>query len=126
MDNAKIGEIVKAHYNSGTYIGEVIEERGKDYLIKVIAVLKHPLQGDLHNFGQTEDVFFHQRKALSFQEKTNVSRSAVHPFNEAVPDYYVSLKQSVDALKVKLSAKESDFNKKAMKNLGDLEQQYFG
>ncbi|MRH44764.1 kinase [Aquibacillus halophilus] len=125
MDHAKIGEIVKAHYKSGTYVGEVIEERGKDYLIKVLAVVKHPLQGDLHNFGKTEDIFFHQRKALSYNEKMNVSRSAVHEFNEEVPDYQLSLKQSVEVLKEKLNDKESDFNQAAMKKLEDLEQHYF-
>ncbi|WP_026569599.1 MULTISPECIES: kinase-associated lipoprotein B [Sediminibacillus] len=126
MENATIGEIVKAHYKSGTYIGEVIEDRGANYLIKVLAVAKHPLQGDLHNYGKTEDVFFHQRKALSWQEKMNVSKPAVHPYTEnSIPDYESSLRQSVDELKKKLSKQDNPFNQKAIKSLEELERSYF-
>ncbi|MBM7570922.1 kinase-associated lipoprotein B [Aquibacillus albus] len=125
MDDAKIGQMVKAHYKSGTYIGEVVEDRGKNYLIKVLAVLKHPLQGDLHNFGETENVFFHQRKALSYQEKMNVSKPAVHPYNDEVPDYLESLKIAVDALEQKLDKEDSTFNQQAALLLEDLRKQYF-
>ncbi|MDL4842542.1 sporulation phosphorelay system protein KapB [Aquibacillus rhizosphaerae] len=127
MENAKNGELVRAHYKSGTYIGEVIEERGENYLIKVLAVVKHPLQGDLHNFGKTEDVFFHQRKALSYLEKMNVSKPAVHPFREEVPNYLQSLRNSVNQLKEKLTSKDKDssFNQAAMTSLEQLEREYF-
>ncbi|WP_053218790.1 kinase-associated lipoprotein B [Virgibacillus senegalensis] len=126
MENASIGEIVKAHYKSGTYIGEVIEDRGANYLIKVLAVVKHPLQGDLHNYGKTEDVFFHQRKALSWQEKMNVSKPAVHPYTEnSIPDYESSLKESLDQLKNKLRQQDTAFNQQALKSLQELEQSYF-
>ncbi|MDC3418298.1 kinase-associated lipoprotein B [Aquibacillus salsiterrae] len=125
MDNAKIGQIVKAHYKSGTYIGEVMEDRGKNYLVKVLAVVKHPLQGDIHNYGQTEDVFFHQRKALSYQEKMNVSKSAVHPFEEEIPSYIDSLKEAVEVLENKLLKQESKFNQQALANLSQLKEQYF-
>lgn len=125
MDNAKIGQTVKAHYNSGTYVGEIVEDRGKDYLVKVLAVVKHPLQGDLHNYGKTENVFFHRRKALSYLEKTNVSKSAVHPFEDDVPDYLESLKEAIDLLKRKLSKDETEFNQAAKLNLQELEKDYF-
>ncbi|WP_077624983.1 kinase-associated lipoprotein B [Sediminibacillus massiliensis] len=127
MDDAKAGELVKAHYKSGTYIGEVVEDRGDKYLVKVLAVAKHPLQGDLHNYGQTENVFFHQRKALSYQEKMNVSKPAVHPYQETqAPDYKESLRESLESLKQKLEKEESSFNEKAKQNISDLEKQYFG
>ncbi|MCT2535866.1 kinase-associated lipoprotein B [Aquibacillus koreensis] len=125
MDHATIGQIVKAHYKSGTYIGEVMEERGENYLIKVLAVIKHPLQGDLHNYGKTEDVFFHQRKALSYQEKMNVSKPAIHPFEEDVPDYLDSLKLAIDQLRTKLSKENKPFNEAALRSLDQLEQEYF-
>lgn len=121
------GDLVKAHYKTGIYIGEIVEDRNRFYLVKVLAVDKHPMQGDLHNPGQTEEVFFHQRKALSFNEKANVQKEAVHPFEEdSVPSYQDSLKHSVDKLKAKLTRRETDFNNNAKEQLEDLEKQYFG
>ncbi|WP_194709659.1 kinase-associated lipoprotein B [Radiobacillus deserti] len=126
MDNGKIGDIVKAHYKSGTYVGEIVEDRGEHYLIKVLAVLKHPLQGDIHNYGKTEDVFFHQRKALSFQEKMNVSKSATHPYIDEIPDYTESLKAALETQKEKFKQQgSSEFQTKVLEQLEDLEKRYF-
>ncbi|WP_186576421.1 kinase-associated lipoprotein B [Aquibacillus kalidii] len=125
MDDAKNGDIVRAHYRSGSYIGEVMEDRGEKYLIKVLAVVKHPLQGDLHNFGETEGVFFHQRKALSYQEKMNVSKSAVHPYSDTVPSFNESLKDAIHKLRSKLQEKDSEFNQKALASIDQLENEYF-
>ncbi|WP_394218546.1 kinase-associated lipoprotein B [Halobacillus trueperi] len=120
------GSIVKAHYKTGIYIGEVVEDRNRFYLVKVLAVDKHPMQGDLHNPGKTEEVFFHQRKALSYNEKANVQKEAVKPFEGEIPSYEDSLKEAVDALKTKLVRRETEFNQSAKKQLDDLEKQYFG
>ena len=125
MDHAATGEIVKAHYKSGSYIGEIMEDRGANYLVKVLAVVKHPMQGDLHNPGKTEDVFFHQRKALSFQEKMNVPKPAVHPYEGEVPDYQESLRNSLEKLEEKLDRKDTVFNEQAKKTLESLKTQYF-
>ncbi|PAV28753.1 kinase [Virgibacillus profundi] len=124
MAEVNIGETVRAHYNSGTYIGEVKEDRGDRYLIKVHAVHKHPLQGDLHNPGEVQGVFFHERKALAHHEKMNVKKPAVHPYDEAIPVYSESLKTAVDKYKEKLSAEDSAFNKQALSKLKDLEEFY--
>ncbi|WP_138420276.1 kinase-associated lipoprotein B [Aquibacillus sediminis] len=120
-----IDDIVKAHYKSGTYIGKLVEDRGEKYLVQVLAVIKHPLQGDIHNYGQLDGVFFHQRKALSYLEKMNVNKSAVHPYGEEVPDYQTSLRQAVEALKDKLTKKDTEFNQAALENLNQLEMMYF-
>ncbi|UFT98204.1 kinase-associated lipoprotein B [Radiobacillus kanasensis] len=126
MENGQVGDTVKAHYKSGTYVGEIVEDRGQNYLIKVLAVLKHPLQGDIHNYGKTEDVFFHQRKALSFEEKMNVSKSATHPYEEEVPDYKESLKAALNTQKKKFEQEEKTaFQQKALEELNDLEKRYF-
>ncbi|ASK62876.1 kinase [Virgibacillus phasianinus] len=125
MQDAKIGQVVRANYNSGTYIGEVMEDRGNRYLIKVLAVHKHPMQGDLHNPGKIDDIFFHERKALAFTEKMNVAKSAVKPFDEEVPEYQVSLKQAVRVLKDKLSEKDTAYNQKALEALVELERKYY-
>lgn len=125
MRDAYTGQLVTANYRSGKYIGEVVEDRDRNYLIKVLAVTKHPTQGDLHNPGQTENVFFHQRKALSYNEKMNVAKSAVQPFEGELPDYNDSLRRSLDELKKKLDENPTAFNEKALDNLNDLEKWYF-
>lgn len=118
-----VGDTVRAHYNSGVYIGTIKEDRGDRFLVQILAVLQHPTQGDLHHPGVAdgENVFFHSRKALAHHEKTNVTKTVVYPYEETVPDYHESLKTSIAAMKEKLAQKENDFNKKALKNLTDLE-----
>ncbi|MCA0971791.1 kinase-associated lipoprotein B [Halobacillus litoralis] len=121
------GDLVKAHYKSGIYVGKVVEDRNRFYLVQILAVEKHPMQGDLHNPGKTENVFFHQRKALSYLEKANIQKEAVHPYEgDQAPDYQSSLKESVDKLRHKLERRETTFNESAKKQLEDLEKQYFG
>ncbi|GAB3047570.1 kinase-associated lipoprotein KapB [Virgibacillus ainsalahensis] len=125
MADVKIGEIVRAHYNSGTYIGEVKEDRGRQYLIEVLAVKKHPMQGDLHNPYQVENVFFHERKALAHHEKMNVKKAAVQPFPEEIPTYSESLKQAVRDYKEKLTAEDTKYNEQAFLTLKGLEENYY-
>ncbi|MFD1851202.1 sporulation phosphorelay system protein KapB [Oceanobacillus bengalensis] len=121
MAEVSIGEIIKAHYHSGTYIGEVKEDRGRTCLIEVLAVIKHPMQGDIHNPGEVENVFFHERKALYFHEKMNVKKPAVHLFTEVIPSYGESLKQAVQTYKEKLLKEDTAYNKKALSTLEQLE-----
>ncbi|GAA0428606.1 kinase-associated lipoprotein B [Lentibacillus halophilus] len=116
------GDIVHVKYNSGKYIGEIVEDRGERYLVKVHAVDKHPMQGDLHNPGETEGVLFQERKALAHYEKINVVKSAVEPFDDAVPDYRTSLENAIDAMKQKLSKHDSNFNQASLKQLTSLEE----
>ncbi|KHE67606.1 kinase-associated lipoprotein B [Halobacillus sp. BBL2006] len=126
MSELAIGSIVKAHYKSGIYVGEVVEDRNRFYLVKILAVEKHPMQGDLHNPGKTDGVFFHQRKALSYNEKANIQKEAVHPYeSSSIPEYKESLAQSIETLKAKLTRRETEFNQQAYKQLEDLENQYF-
>lgn len=125
MKDIHIGDTVRAHYNSGTYIGKVLEDRGKHFLIEILAVYKHPLQGDIHNPFQVEDVFFHERKALAFREKANIKKPAVHPFDEPVPEYGLSLKKAVTEARNKLKEEDTPFNRKALKNIENLEKAYY-
>ncbi|SET33938.1 kinase-associated protein B [Oceanobacillus limi] len=121
MADFSIGDYVRATYKSGVYIGEIMEDRGENFLIKVLAVEKHPMQGDLHHPKQVEGVFFHQRKALAKNEKANVLKSAVFSFEADVPPYRESLLQAIDKLKEQLQSKETAFNKKALTVLEALE-----
>ncbi|RLL46485.1 kinase [Oceanobacillus piezotolerans] len=125
MAEVNVGEIVIAHYHSGTYIGKVIEDRNRNYLIEVLAVIKHPMQGDIHNPGKVENVFFHQRKALYPKEKMNVKKAAVRPYTEDIPSYGESLIQAVDNYKTKLLQEKTAYNQKSLKTLNDLEEKEY-
>ena len=127
MSEVKIGDTVRAHYNSGVYIGKIIEDRGDRYLVEVHAVQKHPRQGDLHHPGKVDEpgVLFHERKALAYTEKMNVNKGVVYPFDGEIPDYSTSLKEAVENLKENLLAKDTSYNKKALDKLHDLEKHFY-
>ncbi|MBT2717774.1 kinase-associated lipoprotein B [Bacillus sp. ISL-57] len=121
----KIGDKVTAIYKTGKYIGEVTDIRPAAYLVKVLAVLKHPMQGDLHNPKQTEVSMFHQRRALAFREQTNVPKNMVRTFNEEIPEYKESLREAVAKMKGTLSEAQTEWNDKSLQLLEDLAADYF-
>ncbi|AZV45030.1 kinase-associated lipoprotein B [Peribacillus asahii] len=121
----KIGEIVTAINKTGKYIGEVTEDRESAYLVRILAVLKHPMQGDLHNPRQTEVTMFHQRRALAYREQTNVPKNMVKPYEGEIPDYQASLREAVTTMKEALTKEETDFNKLSLRQLEELEADYF-
>lgn len=127
MSELKIGTTVRAHYNSGVYLGKVIEDRGDRYLVEVHAVQKHPRQGDLHHPGKVDEpgVLFHERKALAYREKMNVNKGVVYLFEGELPNYSTSLKEAVENAKERLLAEESIFNKKALEKLHGLEKHFY-
>ncbi|CAH0137645.1 MULTISPECIES: kinase-associated lipoprotein B [Peribacillus] len=121
----KIGDKVTAIYKTGKYIGEVTDIRPAAYLVKVLAVLKHPMQGDLHNPKQTEVSMFHQRRALAFREQTNVPKNMVRNFDEEIPEYKESLREAVEKMKCTLSEAQTEWNDKSLQLLEDLAADYF-
>ncbi|MET1181208.1 kinase-associated lipoprotein B [Peribacillus simplex] len=121
----KIGDKVTAIYKTGKYIGEVTDIRPAAYLVKVLAVLKHPMQGDLHNPKQTEVSMFHQRRALAFREQTNVPKNMVKNFDEEIPEYKESLREAVEKMKSTLSEAQTEWNDKSLQLLKDLAADYF-
>ncbi len=58
MSEFQIGDKVTAIYKTGKYIGEITEERAQHYLVRVLAVLTHPMQGDLHHPKNADVKFF--------------------------------------------------------------------
>lgn len=93
----KVGDLVKAEVRSGQYIGEVMELGGPRALVKVLAVLKHPEQGDLHNPYNPDVPMFHERRALSYTEKTTVPLRDIVRYAGSVPDYGDSLRAAAAA-----------------------------
>ncbi|MFE8696722.1 kinase-associated lipoprotein B [Cytobacillus sp. FJAT-53684] len=125
MEEYKVGDRVKAHYKSGTYIGEVTEIRPQHYLVRVLGVIKHPMQGDLHSPKDGDAMFFHERRALAFREQTNVPKKMVKLFEEEIPDYTESLRQALNKMKQELQEISSPWAEQSLKNIQSLEMDYF-
>jgi kinase-associated protein B len=124
MTELKIGDKVTAIYKTGKYIGEITERRPQHYLVRILAVAKHPMQGDLHNPKDAEVGFFHERKALSFREQANIPEKMVKPFEGEIPDYLESLKEAASKLRAELESDQSQWAQQSMRNLDSLEKDY--
>jgi kinase-associated protein B len=120
----QIGEIVTAIYKTGKYIGEITEVRPQHYLVRVLAVLKHPMQGDLHNPKDADVLIFHERKALSYREQANIPFKMVKPFENEVPDYMESLKETLAKMKMELTETPSEWAEMSLRALESLEKDY--
>ncbi|MDQ0060590.1 sporulation phosphorelay system protein KapB [Paenibacillus harenae] len=91
------GDMVRAEVRTGQYIGELVELNGPRALVKVLAVLKHPEQGDLHSPYNPDVPMFHERRALSYTEKTTVLLRDLKSYSGPVPDYKQSLLAAAEA-----------------------------
>lgn len=125
MNSISVGDIVETSYNSGIYIGEVLEDRGNFFLVKILAVHTHPMQGDLHNRGQVTGVAFHERKALAYQEKMNARKRQTNPYTGDLPSYETSLGQAIDTFKKALQKEDTAYNKLSLSRLADLETHFY-
>lgn len=125
MEILQIGDKVTAIYKTGKYIGEITDVRPEHYLVKVLAVIKHPLQGDLHHPKDANVGFFHERKALSYLEQANIPKKMVKPFEEEIPHYEASLKIAIRNFKLELEKDSSLFAELSLKNIESLEKDYF-
>jgi len=95
MGNWKTGDLVRVIYKTGEYIATVLETHEAKLLVKTEAVLTYPTQGDLHNPYEVDVPLFHQRRALSYQEKVMVPLQTVRAYHGAVPEYRQSLVESL-------------------------------
>lgn len=124
-EQINIGDHVLVQYNSGEYICTYEEDRGNFALVKVLAVLKHPDQGDLHNPGQVEGVAFFERKALAHRELINARKRMMSPYDGVVPAYDDSLKKAYYDLKEKLEQEDTPFNKLSLDRLETVYEHYY-
>jgi len=125
MDEIKLGDMVIAHYKTGTYIGELTSISPSHCLVKILAVLKHPMQGDLHHPKEANVPLFHERKALAFREQANIPKNMVKKYTGEIPDYTQSLREAIDKMKSSLENDTSEWSAKSLKNLAVLENEYF-
>ncbi|MCM2591383.1 kinase-associated lipoprotein B [Rossellomorea marisflavi] len=124
MKNIQIGDYVTAFYKTGTYIGEVTGERPGSYVVKVLAVVKHPRQGDLHNPGKVDVPLFHERKALAFREQSNIPDKMVKPYEGTIPEYNESLLTAFKEFKEKLSSDPTPHDVKSIEALAEIQKEY--
>lgn len=125
MSELKIGDKVTGIYKTGKYIGEITDIRPQNYLVRVLAVLKHPTQGDLHHPKEVDGVFFQERRALAYREQTNIPLKMVKPFTEEIPDYQASLQEAIEKMRTDLLSKNTPWAEKSLMNLTSLEKDYF-
>ncbi|MBM7648504.1 kinase-associated protein B [Bacillus ectoiniformans] len=118
------GEIVTAFYKTGKYIGEITAVRPGQYTVRILAVLRHPAQGDLHNPKTADVPFFHERKALAHREQANIPENTVNPYEGDIPDYFESLDTAFHKLKSKLEADDSAFAEKSLDAMQAIQKEY--
>jgi kinase-associated protein B len=121
----KVGDKVTGIYKTGKYAGEITDIRPEHYLVRVLAVLKHPMQGDLHNPKDIEVGIFHERRALAFREQANIPKKMVKPYESEIPDYQTSLKTAIVHFKEALQNDDSQWAAQSLKNIETLEKDYF-
>ncbi|WP_069994990.1 sporulation phosphorelay system protein KapB [Staphylococcus caeli] len=111
-------------HKTGSYGVTIKEENGDQVLVQVEQVIKHPKQGDLHNPKETENVFFHERKALSQFEKRYAQKSQLKQFDVEPMSYCDSLQQAISNLEAKLKSQDSLHASMSLENLQRLKQDY--
>jgi kinase-associated protein B len=125
VEEFRIGDTVTAIYKTGKYIGEITEVRPQGFLVRVLAVVKHPMQGDLHNPKDADVLIFHERRALSYREQANIPKQMVKHFENEVPDYQASLKEALAKMKKELLENPSPWADMSLKMAESLEKDYF-
>lgn len=124
-DEFKVGDIVTGIYKTGKYIGEITAIKPEHYLVKVKAVLKHPMQGDIHSPKDVNVPLFQERRALAFNEQTNVPKKMLRHYKEEVPEYKSSLREAVEKTKNDLQAEGTEWALRSLENMNVLEKDYF-
>ena len=111
-------------HKTGIYIVEHLETRQNGELVQVINVITHPTQGDLHNRNEVENVFFHERRALSYKEKRIVDKNLLKPYEDDVLSYEDSLRNAINKMEEKLKREDNAFNKQSLLMLQNLKADY--
>ncbi|WP_274649386.1 kinase-associated lipoprotein B [Paenibacillus humicola] len=117
------GGLAAFGYKTGEYVGELMEWSGSRGLLKVLAVLKHPVQGDLHRPYDPDVPMFHERRALGLTEKTYVPAADIRPYEGEVPAYQESLRAALAKQKAELDRLKR-WAERGIANLEQLEQDY--
>jgi len=121
----KEGDLVIAPYKSGVYVGELLTAEPPKAKVRVLAVLKHPDQGDLHHPQRADVAMFHVRRALAHREVCNVFYRDLEPYGEPEPPAYAdSLQAALQAEVARMEQIGGEFGRKALAALKELERDY--
>jgi kinase-associated protein B len=122
----KVGDYVIASYKSGDYVGELLTFNHPKSKVRVVAVVKHPMQGDLHHPQQIDVAMFHQRRALSYREVANIPVSDIVVYEQStVPEYNTSLHNALNTEIEAMQKLNTPFGNKAAEELLRLKQEYW-
>ncbi|WP_040949221.1 sporulation phosphorelay system protein KapB [Gorillibacterium massiliense] len=124
MSIIAVGDKVRAVYKSGEYVAEVVELTDRRAAVKVLAVLKHPAQGDLHKPHHSDIGFFHQRRALALNETIIVPLPTIVFHIGPVPDYKQSLKEALESEVASLK-QQKEYADRSLHELAELKKDYF-
>lgn len=111
-------------HKTGSYGVTIKEENENSVLVQVEQVINHPKQGDLHNPTETENVFFHERKALSHYEKRYTTKSHLREFNAEFMPYTESLQRAISKLEAQLKGQDTLHATMSIDNLQRLKHDY--
>src|SRR5690606_2815173 len=93
-------------------------------VVRIEAVLEHPMQGDLHHPYQTQVALFHERKASANGEHVLVHLSSLQAYDAEVPAYNASLQTAYEALVNEMKDRDDDYGNHALRALDQLKKEY--
>jgi kinase-associated protein B len=120
----ELGQHVTGIYKTGKYIGEITNVRPQNYVMKVLAVQKHPQQGDLHHPKEIDVPLFHERRALAYREQVNIPKTQVRAFEGEMPTYEDTLGSALQKQIEDLEKDDSAWAEKSLEMLANLKQDY--
>jgi kinase-associated protein B len=117
------GDLVKASYKTGQYIGKVVEINNRKAAVQVLGVVRHPTQGDLHNPMDPDVGFFHQRPALAFNEIALMPLDDITLYKGEVPDYRQSLQRALEN-EMEFLSRTARFAERCLQEFETLKKDY--
>jgi kinase-associated protein B len=123
----KAGDKCVIDYKSGQYIAEFVERslnNPSKAVVKIISVIEHPIQGDLHHPNEVDVPLFHQRKASAYMEHVLLPMNWIKGYTGDVLEYRSSLAQALQRQLLELAKKDDEWANKAREQLLLLQEEY--
>lgn len=122
-----IGTLCMIHYKTGRYIAEFVERSQNNSsraVVKILSVVDHPQQGDLHHPYEVDVPIFHQRKASAFTEHVLLPLNSIEIYTGEVIDYQSSLANAMQRQLQELTKKDDEWSNKAREQLQLMSKEY--
>lgn len=126
-EQLKSDDLCLIDYKSGKYIAQFVERslnNPSKAIVKIISVVEHPEQGDLHNRYQADVPLFHQRKASAYLEHVLLPMNMIKVYSGDVMDYSSSLAHALQRQLLELAKKDDEWSDKAREQLLLLKAEY--